>query len=383
LTLCPPPNHRSHRCAGEPGEEFVNSPNVKDELLTAAECAKALGLTVRALRIYEERELISPRRTAKGWRVYGAAEISRLHEVLALKRLGLNLSQIGDLLRGKTVNLDLALALQQSMLLELKERTNRSLSLLNAARERLSAGGSFSVGELIELSRETTMTETSLDVMAQRRYEQARPRTAIQIDPALLGRYAGHYQFEWGQVITIEQGKNGLTLKSSEIEIVEFAPESETVFFSELLPAQISFVVGQGDEISGLVLHQKGHEQVAMRINAISVHAAAVALADRIQNNRAFSNSETILRQTIAEHQSGNINYASMTAALAIEVERQKSMITAALAAMGELKAVIFKCVGQDGWDVYELRFEKSGVECRIMLTPDDKIAGMLLRPLP
>lgn len=361
----------------------MNSPSVRDQLLSAAECARALGLTVRALRIYEERELISPRRTAKGWRVYGATEISRLHEVLALKRLGLNLSQIGGLLRGQTVDLDHALALQQSMLLDLKERTNRSLLLLDAARKKLSAGGFFSVDELIELSRETTMTETSLDVIAQRRYEQARPRTAIQIDPALSGRYAGHYQFEWGQVITIEQGKNGLTLKSSEIEIVEFAPESETVFFSELLPAQIAFVVGQDDEISGLVFHQQGYEQVATRINAVSAHAATDALADRIQNNRAFSNSETILRQSVADLQSGTINYASMTADLANEVRRQKSVLATALAAMGELKAVIFKGVGRDGWDVYELKFEKGDAEGRIMLTPDDKIAGMLLRPLP
>ena len=58
----------------------------KDVLLTAAECADRIGLTVRGLRLYESRGLISPRRTAKSWRLYGAAEISRLHEILALKR---------------------------------------------------------------------------------------------------------------------------------------------------------------------------------------------------------------------------------------------------------------------------------------------------------
>ena len=40
----------------------------KDEGLTAAECAVRTGLTVRALRVYEEYGLIAPKRTAGGWR---------------------------------------------------------------------------------------------------------------------------------------------------------------------------------------------------------------------------------------------------------------------------------------------------------------------------
>ena len=68
--------------------------------LSAAECAKRIGITVRALRIYERHGLIAPRRTEKNWRLYGTDEIVRLTEVLALKRLGLSLSRITALLSG-------------------------------------------------------------------------------------------------------------------------------------------------------------------------------------------------------------------------------------------------------------------------------------------
>jgi DNA-binding transcriptional MerR regulator len=54
-------------------------------------------MSVRALRLYERYGLISPHRTAKDWRLYGANDIARLNGVLVLKTLGLSLSSIADL----------------------------------------------------------------------------------------------------------------------------------------------------------------------------------------------------------------------------------------------------------------------------------------------
>lgn len=69
---------------------------------TASDTARRLGLTVRALRVYERHGLLRPGRTLAGWRVYGPEEMARLHQVLALKRLGLKLGQIADLLQGRS-----------------------------------------------------------------------------------------------------------------------------------------------------------------------------------------------------------------------------------------------------------------------------------------
>jgi hypothetical protein len=43
--------------------------------LSAAECARRTGLTVRALRVYERQGLIEPARSGKGWRLYGPKEL--------------------------------------------------------------------------------------------------------------------------------------------------------------------------------------------------------------------------------------------------------------------------------------------------------------------
>ena len=57
--------------------------------LSPAETAQALGLSIKARQLYESRGLVRPKRTAAGWRVYGPDEFASLHQVIALKRLGL------------------------------------------------------------------------------------------------------------------------------------------------------------------------------------------------------------------------------------------------------------------------------------------------------
>ncbi|HEY8699042.1 MAG TPA: MerR family transcriptional regulator, partial [Rhizomicrobium sp.] len=55
--------------------------------LSPAETAKRLGVSVKALRLYEQRGFVKPLRTRSHWRAYGPEQIARLHQVVALKRL--------------------------------------------------------------------------------------------------------------------------------------------------------------------------------------------------------------------------------------------------------------------------------------------------------
>ncbi|RXT55162.1 hypothetical protein B6S44_11145 [Bosea sp. Tri-44] len=102
----------------------MSTQNKAETWLEANECAARIGLSKRALRLYEERGLIRPRRTDKGWRLYGADEIARLHEILALKRLGLSLQRITALLHGKALDLS-------GELLEQQQRGGMSFELLS------------------------------------------------------------------------------------------------------------------------------------------------------------------------------------------------------------------------------------------------------------
>src|SRR3954466_1534968 len=89
--------------------------------LSPTEAARRFGVTVKALRLYESRGLLTPLRSKSGWRTYGPNQIARLHQILALKRLGLSLASIGQLLASADT-LDGVLALQDQALVQESRR---------------------------------------------------------------------------------------------------------------------------------------------------------------------------------------------------------------------------------------------------------------------
>jgi len=127
--------------------------------LSPAETARALGVTPRALRVYEQRGLVRPLRSQAGWRAYGPEALTRLHQVLALKRLGLSLAKIAVLISGRFARLEAVLELQEEMLERRKGEAERGLELVRAARSRLAAGEALSLDDLTTLTKETTMNE--------------------------------------------------------------------------------------------------------------------------------------------------------------------------------------------------------------------------------
>jgi MerR family transcriptional regulator, thiopeptide resistance regulator len=63
------------------------------------EVAAATGLTVRTLHHYDEIGLLAPAgRTEAGYRLYSGDDVRRLYRIVAFRRLGLALTEIGALL---------------------------------------------------------------------------------------------------------------------------------------------------------------------------------------------------------------------------------------------------------------------------------------------
>ncbi|MDD7967560.1 MerR family transcriptional regulator [Actinomycetospora lemnae] len=67
---------------------------------TVGELAEATGLSVRVLRHWDERGVVSPSRTPAGHRLYSPADVVRLHRAITLRALGLRLEQVAALLDG-------------------------------------------------------------------------------------------------------------------------------------------------------------------------------------------------------------------------------------------------------------------------------------------
>jgi DNA-binding transcriptional MerR regulator len=67
--------------------------------------ANLTGLTVRTLRFYDQIGLLSPSgQTASGHRLYSESNLSRLHQILSLKELGLSLEEIKLALSGGQIS---------------------------------------------------------------------------------------------------------------------------------------------------------------------------------------------------------------------------------------------------------------------------------------
>ena len=127
--------------------------------LRSAEAARRLGVSAKALRLYEAHGLVRAERTAAGWRVYGPDEIRRLHQVIALTSFGFPLSRIAELLAGGLSDLAVFLELHEQVLRQEAKRVDEALRLLAAARARLARQGGLSADELMNLTRETLMPQ--------------------------------------------------------------------------------------------------------------------------------------------------------------------------------------------------------------------------------
>ena len=126
---------------------------------TAGETAALLGVSSKALRVYENHGLVTPDRSAAGYRVYGPAHIRRLHQILALKSLGLSLAQIGECLAGLDGNLRPILKAQERDLRARVGKLESAIKAIVAAQGRLEAGINLSVDDLVTLTKEIVMTE--------------------------------------------------------------------------------------------------------------------------------------------------------------------------------------------------------------------------------
>lgn len=71
-----------------------------NDLLTIGELARRTGLSVSAIRFYEERRLVEPLRTGGNQRRFLRADIRRLSFILIAQKLGLALAEIQEALAG-------------------------------------------------------------------------------------------------------------------------------------------------------------------------------------------------------------------------------------------------------------------------------------------
>ena len=84
--------------------------NPSSRSFSPAQASAALGVSIKALRLYEQHGLLAPERTRTGWRAYDPSTMARAAEIVALRGLGLSLMHIARVLDGNPQDLDAGLS---------------------------------------------------------------------------------------------------------------------------------------------------------------------------------------------------------------------------------------------------------------------------------
>jgi DNA-binding transcriptional MerR regulator len=134
------------------------------QFLSASEAATRLGVSVKALRLYEQRGLIAPARTSAGWRAYGPNEMARVAEIAALRELGLSLSQVGRVLGGDSESLEPALAAHQAALESRVHQLVDTVDKVRRLRADITGGRALATSELARLLRPASKFSVAFDL---------------------------------------------------------------------------------------------------------------------------------------------------------------------------------------------------------------------------
>lgn len=206
---------------------------------------------------------------------------------------------------------------------------------------------------------------------------------SITLDSVVLDRYTGDYQLAPSAVLVVTRVGNQLFAQLTGQPKAEIFPESESEFFYKIVKAQISFKRDAQGNTTGLVLHQNGVNMAAPRIDTASAQQISSATAAKIHSQAATPGSEAALRRLIEGISTGKPNFAEMSPALADATRQQLPHLSVLIAHLGPVQSVEFRGVGNQGWDLYDVRQEHGSSQWRISLGADGIITGALVTAGP
>jgi len=132
--------------------------------LSPSQAASRLGVSGKALRLYERHGLLAPGRTRAGWRAYGPAEMARAAEIASLRALGLSLKQVARVIGGDAGDLGAALAAHEARLHAQSRQIADRLDKVRRLRSELIRGQTPAPGELAQLIDADTRLAVGFDL---------------------------------------------------------------------------------------------------------------------------------------------------------------------------------------------------------------------------
>lgn len=130
----------------------MNASHAAAEPLPVGQVSSRFGVTVRTLHHYDEVGLLRPsERTASGYRLYTATDLTRLAHIVTYRRLGFSLDRIADLLDADPDGVASHLRRQRELVSSRLDELHALITALDHALEASMNDQPLSAGELKEL----------------------------------------------------------------------------------------------------------------------------------------------------------------------------------------------------------------------------------------
>jgi len=200
----------------------------------------------------------------------------------------------------------------------------------------------------------------------------------ISLPVSALEKYIGSYKLSIGGVINVTRNGTQLFGQLTGQPVFEIFPQSTSEFFLKAVNAQVTFLIDDKGEVTGLVLHQNGANINAPRIDSSTAEQINNAINYKIQNQIPTPGSEAALRGLIEGLYSGRPNYEAMGPKLQEATRKQLTTLHARALSLGGIKSVKFRGIGNQGWDLYDVTHEHGNSEWRIRLSESGLIVGAL-----
>jgi hypothetical protein len=199
----------------------------------------------------------------------------------------------------------------------------------------------------------------------------------VAVNPSVLARYVGTYQFGMYAVMTVKLDGSQLSTQLTGQPFVPVFPSSDTEFFAKLVNARLNFVVDAKGQATAMEFYQNGQHITAPRIDAADAQRVVDALKARVSAQQPLPHSEQILQIVMAQ----NPDAPQWSPALANLIRKQQSRSQAFLDKLGPATSHEFIGVTPQGWDKYLVRHENGTEEVAFSIDGNGTIVGAFRRP--
>ena len=157
------------------------------------------GVSVRALRHFEELGLLHPKRQANGYRQYGAQDVDRLQQVLLYRTCGMELAEIARVLDSPAFDAQSALAQHREVLRGRKAELETLIATVEKTLRSLEGGNAMADAERFEGLKQTAVSEN------EARYgSEARKRWGDEAVDAANDKLLAMDEETWNDMNTLE-----------------------------------------------------------------------------------------------------------------------------------------------------------------------------------